>query len=129
MATDSEFVGSPAITTVEVEPVARRPVDRRGMLRSFGVTFFAVVVLAAFFVAAGVSHFTNPGFFVNIVPPFLPWPLGLVYLSGLAEIALVAFARQAHQWPDDDLAGEHVPAIPMHPMEFAAHFTRERRAR
>jgi multiple sugar transport system permease protein len=48
MATDSEFVGSPAITSVEVEPVARRPVDRGGILRSFAVTLFAVVVLAAF---------------------------------------------------------------------------------
>jgi uncharacterized membrane protein len=45
-------------------------------------------LLSAFFVTAGVSHFTNPGFFSNIVPPFLPWPLGLVYVSGVAEIAL-----------------------------------------
>jgi multiple sugar transport system permease protein len=48
MATDSEVLGSPVVGTVELEPAARRPVDRGGILRSFGVTFFAVVVLAAF---------------------------------------------------------------------------------
>jgi len=46
------------------------------------------VLLAVVFVAAGVSHFVRPAFFVNIVPPFLPWPLGLVWLSGVAEIVL-----------------------------------------
>lgn len=39
------------------------------------------------FVTIGVLHFTNPGGFVPIVPPALPAPLVLVYLSGAAEIA------------------------------------------
>jgi uncharacterized membrane protein len=47
----------------------------------------ALLGLAAFFVSAGVSHFTNEAFFVRIVPPWLPAPLLLVQLSGLAEIA------------------------------------------
>jgi multiple sugar transport system permease protein len=48
MATDSEVISAPAIASIERRATARRPIDRRGMLRSFGVTFFAVVVLAAF---------------------------------------------------------------------------------
>lgn len=32
-------------------------------------------------------HFVNPGFFLKIMPPYLPWHLPLVYLSGLFEIA------------------------------------------
>lgn len=47
-------------------------------------------VMGAFYVAAGVSHFVNPDFFVEIVPPHLPWKLGLVHVSGVAEILLGA---------------------------------------
>lgn len=44
--------------------------------------------LAAFFVGAGTSHFTATGFFVQIVPPWLPAPLAIVWISGIAEIVL-----------------------------------------
>jgi uncharacterized membrane protein len=44
----------------------------------------------AAFVVAGLNHFRNPGFYVGIVPAYLPWPLALVYLSGVAEIVLGA---------------------------------------
>jgi uncharacterized membrane protein len=44
--------------------------------------------LAAFFVLAGFNHFINPGFYLKIMPPYLPWHLLLVYLSGFLEIAL-----------------------------------------
>jgi uncharacterized membrane protein len=43
-------------------------------------------VMAAFYVAAGVMHFARPEFYVAIMPPYLPWHLELVYLSGVAEI-------------------------------------------
>jgi len=42
-------------------------------------------LLAVFMIAAGMMHFVQPGFYVQIMPPYLPWPLALVYLSGLAE--------------------------------------------
>ncbi|MCR9145205.1 MAG: DoxX family protein [bacterium] len=45
-------------------------------------------VMAAFYGFAGVMHFVNPEFFLKIVPPYLPFPLALVYLSGVAEIVL-----------------------------------------
>ena len=48
------------------------------------------VLFGAFFVFAGVSHFTNRDFFTSIVPPYLPWPVALVYVSGVAEIVLGA---------------------------------------
>ena len=38
-------------------------------------------------VGAGVLHFLRPGPYVAIVPPQLPAPLALVYVSGVAEIA------------------------------------------
>jgi len=38
--------------------------------------------------AIGVLHFVDPTPFERIVPPWLPWPKGLVYASGVAEVAL-----------------------------------------
>ncbi|SNC77031.1 Uncharacterized membrane protein [Hymenobacter gelipurpurascens] len=43
--------------------------------------------LALLFIGAGITHFTSPEKFVRIVPPYLPAPLLLVYISGVAEIA------------------------------------------
>jgi Predicted membrane protein len=40
------------------------------------------------YVVAGVLHFVAPELYVQIIPPFLPAPLALVYLSGVAEIAV-----------------------------------------
>ncbi len=42
------------------------------------------------FITAGANHFINPAFYVAIMPPYLPWPLELVYLSGVAEIGFGA---------------------------------------
>ena len=47
---------------------------------------FALLGLAVFFVLAGANHFVNPDFYVEIMPPYLPAHLALVYLSGLLEI-------------------------------------------
>jgi uncharacterized membrane protein len=47
----------------------------------------SLFLLSAFFVSAGVSHFTNEAFFLRIVPPWLPYPLLAVQVSGIAEIA------------------------------------------
>ena len=41
-----------------------------------------------FFIAAGANHFVNTPFYVSIMPPYLPWPVALVYISGVAEIGL-----------------------------------------
>ncbi len=45
-------------------------------------------MLGILFVAAGGNHFLNPDLYVAIMPPYLPWPLTLVCVSGAAEIAL-----------------------------------------
>lgn len=50
------------------------------------VRLVLLVLLSLFFLFAGVSHFTNPDFFVSIMPPYLPAHLELVYLSGVFEI-------------------------------------------
>ena len=45
-------------------------------------------LLAAFFTVAGANHFIKPSWYLKIMPPALPYPLLLVYLSGLLETAL-----------------------------------------
>ena len=45
-------------------------------------------VMGLFYITAGVTHFLSPEWFLQIVPPFLPAPLALVYLSGVAEIVV-----------------------------------------
>ena len=46
----------------------------------------SLVAIGLLFIAAGVGHFTHAEFFVDIMPPYLPLHLELVYLSGVFEI-------------------------------------------
>jgi uncharacterized membrane protein len=46
------------------------------------------VVFALFFVGAGVNHFIRTGFYLRMMPPYLPLHLAMVQISGVAEIAL-----------------------------------------
>lgn len=45
-------------------------------------------LFALVFVLAGANHFINTPFYLRMMPPILPAPLFLVYLSGVCEIAL-----------------------------------------
>ncbi|MBX0286838.1 DoxX family protein [Halomicroarcula sp. F28] len=40
------------------------------------------------YVVAGLLHFVVPELYAQIIPPVLPAPLALVYLSGVAEVAV-----------------------------------------
>lgn len=44
--------------------------------------------MSAFFALAGANHFLHPGIYLRIMPPYLPFPLPLIYLSGFLESAL-----------------------------------------
>jgi uncharacterized membrane protein len=45
-------------------------------------------VLATFMIVLGVLHFVATDAFAQIVPPQLPWPHALVWISGVFEILL-----------------------------------------
>jgi len=47
-------------------------------------------VLGVLFILAGANHLRNPALYVAIMPPYLPWHLALVYISGAAQITLGA---------------------------------------
>src|SRR5579859_2089071 len=38
------------------------------------------------FFAGGIGHFLATGFFLSIVPPYVPWPVAAVYVSGVFEL-------------------------------------------
>jgi len=44
-------------------------------------------LLSLVFAGVGVAHFTHAERFVAIMPPYLPWHLELVWISGVFEIA------------------------------------------
>ena len=45
-------------------------------------------LMGAIYILAGINHFLDPNFYVQIIPDFLPSPLLLVYVSGALEIIL-----------------------------------------
>ena len=45
-----------------------------------------IVAMSLFYIYVGVEHFINPSWFVQIIPPFLPFHYSLVYISGFFEI-------------------------------------------
>lgn len=60
-------------------------------------------LFVAFYVLSGIRHFTDPDFYVAMMPPYIPFHLELVYLSGVIEIALGVLAalprfRQLAAW-------------------------------
>jgi uncharacterized membrane protein len=45
-------------------------------------------IFGILFVAAGIGHFLAPGFYMKIMPPYLPLHRELVLASGVAEVVL-----------------------------------------
>ena len=63
----------------------------------------SVKLLKSFFFCGGIGHFVATDFFVSIVPPYVPSPLEMVYISGVFEILgaigiLTARWRAAAGW-------------------------------
>ena len=52
----------------------------------FDIKYLSLIVMGVFYISIGISHFTSPIWYVQIVPPYLPYKLEIVYMSGLFEI-------------------------------------------
>ena len=48
----------------------------------------SIYVMSFFYIQIGIKHFTNSDWFMQIMPPYLPCHLELVYISGVFEIML-----------------------------------------
>ena len=44
--------------------------------------------MSLLYVAAGINHFWHTQTYMDIMPAFIPMPLSMVYISGVAEILL-----------------------------------------
>ena len=51
----------------------------------------AAILMGSIYILAGINHFIMPNFYLQIMPPYLPYHLALVYASGMAEIACGIF--------------------------------------
>ncbi len=47
-----------------------------------------ILIMILFYFFAGVNHFIKPSTYVDLIPPYLPFPKILNYLVGFFEIAL-----------------------------------------
>jgi uncharacterized membrane protein len=72
---------APPSVTFEPSP---EPSPRRWLRR---VKLVALLLMAAFYIWAGTSHFTRQEFFLSLMPPYIPFHGAMVALSGLCEIA------------------------------------------
>lgn len=45
-------------------------------------------VMGIAYILAGLNHFREPGFYMPMMPPYLPWHAALVFISGVAEVVL-----------------------------------------
>ena len=54
------------------------------------VIFWVIVsiLLAVLMMVSGFKHLYNPDFYLPFVPEFLPFPMAIVYLSGIVELVL-----------------------------------------
>ena len=48
--------------------------------------YVGLAIVFLWFAVGGVFHFVTPDAFVRIVPPYVPYPLAMVYSSGVFEL-------------------------------------------
>jgi len=56
----------------------------------------SLVILILFFLFSGINHFLNPETYYPLIPPYLPFPVAINIISGIAEIVfslLLIFKR------------------------------------
>jgi uncharacterized membrane protein len=63
----------------------------------------ALFLASAAYIIAGILHFTKTSFYLKIMPPYIPWHLAMVQISGVCEILgglglLIPVTRRAAAW-------------------------------
>ncbi|MEP7236822.1 MAG: MauE/DoxX family redox-associated membrane protein [Ferruginibacter sp.] len=51
----------------------------------------SLYIMILFYAGAGINHFINPAFYLQIMPSWLPLHTELVFISGVAEILCALF--------------------------------------
>ena len=65
--------------------------------------YAGLALVSAFFLIGGQAHFTASAFFVSIVPPYVPFPLAAVYVTGVLELigAVAIWVPRWRSWAGD----------------------------
>jgi uncharacterized membrane protein len=84
--------------TIDLLPSAVAVLARLSIVRKI-----ALVLAAVLYVTAGTLHFLKPDFYLKIMPPYIPWHLAMVRISGVFEILgglglLYPRTRRAAAW-------------------------------
>lgn len=83
--------------------------------------------MAILYTLAGLNHFRDPGFYLRMMPPYLPWHEALVAISGVIEIALggALLSARLRPWAGLGIVALLVAVFPanlqmaMHPEDFS----------
>ena len=62
--------------------------------------YIGLFIVFTFFMFGGVGHFTSTEMFISIMPPYIPFHLEIVYLTGVMEIAaaLCLLVKKLRYW-------------------------------
>ena len=71
--------------------------------RSQTIKKISLLVMSVLYVIAGINHFISPLFYKQIMPPYIPWHMPLIYVTGILEIILgilliPIFTRRIAAW-------------------------------
>ena len=50
------------------------------------IKYITIIIMSFFYIWVGIKHFIDPKWFINIMPPYLPFHYAAVYISGFFEI-------------------------------------------
>lgn len=52
------------------------------------IKVLGLVLMIILYLAAGINHFIRPGFYLAIMPAWIPFHAEMVFISGVAEVVL-----------------------------------------
>jgi uncharacterized membrane protein len=78
--------------------------------------------IAAAFLGSGTVHLVRPQLFLRMILPRLPQPKRIVYVTGVAELALAAGLLRGSRWAGPASAAFLVGVLPAH-LQMAADAT------
>jgi uncharacterized membrane protein len=75
-----------------------------------------LISFVLFYVLAGTYHFVNPQFYLDLIPPYIPFPTAVNYLSGAIEISLglLALSKAHRKWAAYGIMAMLIAFLPAH---------------
>lgn len=76
----------------------------------------SLYIMAAFYLLAAINHFRNPEAYYKIIPPYLPYPVLINLMSGIAEMlfAFLLLIPAAKKWACYGIMIMLIAFIPAH---------------